>query len=114
MLVVAGLVIVAVGGYHIYKGASKNFLDDLKPQSGDLAETLGLIGYIAKGAALAGAGALVIVAVFTADPNKATGLDGAIKTLGQQAFGTILLIVAGLGIAVYGLYAFVMARYARM
>lgn len=114
VLVVVGLVIIGVGGYFVYKGVSKNFIDDLKPQSSKVAETLGLIGYVAKGAALIGVGILVITAVVQADPGKATGLDGAIKTLGQQAFGTTLLVLAGIGIGIYGLYAFVMARSARM
>lgn len=114
VLVVVGLVIVGVGGYHIYKGVSKNFLDDLEGYTGKTVETLGLAGYVAKGIALVGVGVLVIAAVFTSDPSKATGLDGAIKTLGAQPFGQILLVLAGIGIGLYGIYAFVMARYAKM
>jgi hypothetical protein len=56
----------------------------------------------------------VIVAAALSEPDKATGLDGALKTLGAQPFGAILLIVAGLGIVVYGLYSFAMARYTKM
>ena len=43
-----------------------------------------------------------------------TGIDGAVKTLGEQPFGQVLLVLAGVGIALYGLYAFVLARHARM
>ena len=43
-----------------------------------------MVGYIAKGLALAGAGALIIVAASRSEPNKATGLDGALKTLGAN------------------------------
>ncbi|ORI18096.1 hypothetical protein BJD99_14830 [Rhodococcus sp. 1163] len=114
VLVVVGLVIIGVGGYHVYKGVSKNFLDDLEGYTGKTVERLGIVGYCAKGIALIGVGALVIAAVFTSDPSKATGMDGALKTLGQQPFGQVLLIVAGVGIALYGLYSFVLARYARM
>ena len=70
--------------------------------------------YVAKGIALIGAGGLVVAAVFTSDPSKATGIDGAIKTLGAQPFGRFLLILAGVGIGLYGLYAFVLARRAQM
>ena len=83
-LIAGGVVIFAVGGYHIYKGASQNFLDDLKGQSSDLVRRLGTAGYIAKGLAIAGAGVLVIIAVSRTDPNKATGIDGALKTLGPN------------------------------
>ena len=43
-LIAAGVIIVAVGGYHIYKGASRNFLDDLKGDSSDLVRRLGTVG----------------------------------------------------------------------
>ena len=113
-LIVGGIIIVAVGGYHIYKGASRNFLDDLKGKSSDLVRRLGMVGYIAKGLAIAGAGVLVIVAASHSEPNKATGLDGALKTLGAQPYGAALLTAAGLGIITYGLYSFAMARYTKM
>jgi hypothetical protein len=113
-LIAAGVIIVAVGGYHIYKGASRKFLDDLKGRSSDLVRRLGMAGYIAKGLVIAGAGVLVIVAVSRSDPSKATGLDGALKTLGAQPYGAALLIAAGLGIITYGFYSFAMARYAKM
>ncbi|MBV6755392.1 DUF1206 domain-containing protein [Rhodococcus opacus] len=114
LLVIVGLVAVAIGGYHIYKGAAKNFLDDLKGPPSKFVEPLGVVGYVAKGLVIAGAGVLVIVAVFNSDPSKATGIDGAVKTLGSAPFGQFLLVLAALGIAAYGLYSFVMARYARM
>ena len=113
-LIAAGVIIVAVGGYHVYKGASRNFLDDLKGSSSDLVRRLGIVGYIAKGLVIAGAGILVIVAASRSEPNNATGLDGALKTLGAQPYGMALLILAGLGITTYGLYSFAMARYTKM
>jgi len=85
---------VPVGGYHGYKGDSRNFVDDLKGKSSDLVRRLGMVGYITKGLAIAGAGVLVIVAAGRSEPNKATGLDGALKTLGAQPYGAALLIAA--------------------
>jgi hypothetical protein len=80
-LIAAGVIIVAVRGYHVYKGANRNFLDDLKGKSSDLVRRLGTVGYIAKGLVIAGAGVLVIVAASRSEPNTATGLDGALKAL---------------------------------
>ncbi|MEW1734991.1 DUF1206 domain-containing protein [Nocardia beijingensis] len=113
-LVVGGLIIIAVGGYHVYKGATQNFLDDLRGTPSAFVRRLGTAGYIAKGLAVAAVGLLVILAATESDPNKSAGLDGAIKTLGAQPFGVALLLVAGLGIITYGLYSFVMARSAKM
>ncbi|MGV9744130.1 DUF1206 domain-containing protein [Rhodococcus zopfii] len=114
VLVVAGLVAVGIGAYHVYKGVSRKFLDDLHRPVPGVATVLGVVGYTAKGLAIAGAGILVVVATVTSDPAKATGLDGALKTLGTAPFGQVLLCAAGLGIVTYGAYCFVLARYGRM
>ncbi|MEE6139766.1 DUF1206 domain-containing protein [Mycobacterium sp. 050128] len=113
-LVLCGVIVVAVGGYHVYKGASRNFVDDLKGKSGNMVRRLGVVGYVAKGVVIAAAGALVVLAALRSEPQKATGLDGALKTLGAQPYGPVLLVAAGLGIVTYGLYSFAMARLTKM
>jgi hypothetical protein len=113
-LIAGALIIIAIGGYHIYKGARQNFLQDLEGTTSDLVRRLGTVGYIAKGLAIAAIGSLVILAINQSEPDKAAGLDGAFKTLGAQPYGAALLIAAGLGIITYGLYSFAMARYAKM
>lgn len=75
---------------------------------------MGIVGYAAKGLVLMGAGILVIVATFTADPAKASGVDAAVKTLGTAPFGKFLLLLAAVGLAAYGAYGFVRARHADM
>ncbi len=114
VLVVVGLGIIAVGGYFVYKGVTKKFLEDLRTGGGKLVTTTGVIGYVAKGSVLAGAGVLVIVAAIRADPSKAAGMDAAIKTLAGLPAGQILLILGALGLAAYGIYCFVMSRWSRM
>ncbi len=114
VLVAVAIGLVSVGGYHIYKGASRNFLTDLRVSGGTAMKTIGITGYVAKGLVFAGAGVLVIVATLTADPAKATGFDAAVKTLGHVPFGKALLLLSAAGIAAFGLYSFVRARYGRM
>ncbi|MBM7280239.1 DUF1206 domain-containing protein [Gordonia rubripertincta] len=132
VVVVAGLIIIGVGVYHVYKGASRNFLEDLKPPigraaaddgsasrtgaaSGDRTATIaGVIGYCGKGLVLIGTGILVLVAVATADPSKASGLDGTVKSLSGLPAGQVLMILAAIGIAAYGVYCYWLMRYARM
>ncbi|MFF0494414.1 DUF1206 domain-containing protein [Nocardia sp. NPDC004068] len=114
VLVIAGSIIIGVGGYHVYKDTSRKFLRDLQGSPSTLVRRLGMSGYIAKGLAVAAVGALVILAVTRSQPDKAGGLDAALKTLGAQPYGVVLLIVAAVGIILYGLYCFVMARFAKM
>jgi Domain of Unknown Function (DUF1206) len=114
LLLIAGLAIIAIGGYHVYKGVSKKFEKDLRVSGGPVLTPLGMAGYTAKGLVLGGAGILVIVATLTADPAKAAGLDAAVKSLGQAPFGKFLLLLAAAGFAAYGVYCFALARFARM
>jgi hypothetical protein len=114
LLIAVGIGLLAVGGYHVYKGATKKFFKDLRISGGTGVTAVGIAGYVAKGLVLAGAGVLVIVATLQADPSKATGLDATVKTLGQAPYGKFLLILAGVGIAAFGAYSFVRSRHGRM
>ncbi|AFM16740.1 protein of unknown function (DUF1206) [Mycolicibacterium chubuense NBB4] len=114
LLIAVGIGVAAVGAYHVYKGASEKFLDELRVSGGTFVTATGVTGYVAKGLVLAGAGILVVVATLQADPSKASGLDAAVKTLGQAPFGKVLLILAAIGIAAFGVYSFIRARYSRM
>jgi succinate dehydrogenase/fumarate reductase cytochrome b subunit len=118
LVALGGLVIVGVGVFHVVKGVRKKFLEDLRGTGGGTVGTavdrLGRIGYVAKGAALAVIGALVVTAGWTSDASQAGGMDLALRTIQEQGFGTALLVVVGLGIAAFGAYSFARARYARL
>lgn len=113
-----GLVVVGVAAYHAYKGGSKKFLETLTTTgSGAVGRGVvvaGVVGYVAKGVALLIVGLLFLVAAWTADPEEAVGLDGALQTLAQQPFGTALLLAVALGLVLYGLYSFARARHERL
>lgn len=113
-----GVGVVVVGGYHVYKGISDKFLDDLQTTGGGSTGKgvlwAGRLGYPAKGLALAIVGLLFVAAAWQADPEEAGGLDAALKALTDQPLGTVLLLLVAVGLALYGLYSFARARYARM
>ena len=109
-----GLVVLGIAGYHIYKGWTKKFLEDLREHPGQWAVHAGRIGYIAKGIALVIVGFFFLVAAWQADPYKAQGLDGALKTVKDQPFGPFLLTLVAAGIAAYAVYSFARSRYARV
>ena len=94
LLIAVGIGVLAIGGYHVYKGVSQKFLDELRVSGGSAIVATGVAGYTAKGLVLGCAGILVIVATLQADPAKASGIDAAVKTLGQAPFGKFLLILA--------------------
>jgi hypothetical protein len=114
ILIAVALGLIVVGGYHVYKGAAKKFLKDLRVNGGPAVTAVGVAGYVAKGVVLAGAGVLVIIATLHADPSKATGFDASVKALGHAPYGQVLLVAAAIGIAAFGIYSFVRSRYGRM
>jgi len=111
---VIGLVVIGVGGYHVHKGWTRKFLQDLRENPGVIATRAGILGYIAKGVALGVVGALFVAAAAQNSSRKATGLDGALRSLREQPAGQWLLTAVALGLAAYGLYSFARARYARV
>ncbi|HEY0400841.1 MAG TPA: DUF1206 domain-containing protein, partial [Blastococcus sp.] len=105
-----------VGVYHVYKGLTKRFLKqiDLAKASATatrLVTRLGQAGFPGKGVALGLVGGLLVYAAVTFDPSKAQGLDGGLRTILQAPFGRILLSLVAVGIAAFGAFCFVRARY---
>jgi hypothetical protein len=108
--------VLAVGLYTLVRGFTGGFMKDIDlPTAPDrwepLIETLGRIGYAAKGVAFALVGALLWRAATSADVSTATGLDGALASIAGVAAGPWLLTAVAVGFAAFGLYALARARY---
>ena len=113
---IAALVVIGVGVYHVRKGVTGHFMkeiDTAQATAGQrrVIERLGQVGYPAKGVALALVGGLLGWAAITFDPAKASGLDGAMRTLLDAPFGKVLLSLVALGIAAFGVFCFFRARF---
>jgi hypothetical protein len=116
LVAAAGLILIGIGVWHVYKGISRRFLKQIDlaeapPAATRLVTRLGQVGFPAKGIALALVGGLLGYAAITFDPSKAQGLDGALRTVLQAPFGRILLTLVAVGIAAFGAFCFVRARY---
>jgi hypothetical protein len=117
LLVAAGLAVVVIGGVFVFRGAGHGFTDSIavpRGPAGPVVVALGTVGYVAEGVALAVVGILFTVAAFTLDPEKATGMDGALKSLVALPYGAAILVLVGTGLIAYGLYCFARARLARL
>ena len=86
-------------------------LAEAPPSATRLVTRLGQVGYPGKGVALGVVGGLFVWAAITFDPEKASGLDGALRTILDAPFGQFLLTLVALGIAAFGAYLLVRARY---
>jgi hypothetical protein len=114
----AGLAVVAVGLVIVWYGGTRQFerrlrVAQMRAQTRRFAVRTGQIGYVVKGAAYAIVGVLLVVAAATS-AHRSTGLDGALRTLAAQPFGTVLLLVVALGFALFGVYCFFQSRYRKV
>jgi hypothetical protein len=112
----AGLVLIGVGVYHLVKGVTRRFLEQIdltsaSPGTRRLVERVGLVGFPGKGIALGLVGGILVHAAITFDPAESTGLDGALRTVLDAPFGQFLLTLVALGIAAYGVFCLIRARY---
>jgi hypothetical protein len=113
---IVGLIIVIAGVALVVEGVRRKFLKYLQqaqmsPRTRRIVERLGVIGTAARGAVFALAGVLVIEAAVTYRPAKAGGIDKALLTLRNQPFGEFLLILAALGLVIFGIYGLCEARW---
>jgi hypothetical protein len=116
LVAAVGIGVVAIAALQAARGARASFTDDLAPgattgASGTSIKRLGQIGYVTKGVALAIVGLLFAWAAITYDPDKAGGLDDALKALRDQPFGPYLLSAVAVGLAAFGAYCFAWSRH---
>lgn len=115
---VLAVAVLVVAVRQVHRGVTDAFTHDLEQpatsgDSGRAVLVLGRTGYVAKGAAIGVVGALFAWATVSYDPEKAGGLDDALKTVRDQAFGPYLLTAVALGLAAFGLFCFAWAKHAR-
>lgn len=79
-----------------------------------LAIPLGRAGYAARGVVFSIVGVFFLHAAATHDPNKAEGIDGALRTLQTSDLGPIALAVVALGLVCFAAFCLLRARYFRL
>jgi hypothetical protein len=116
VVALAGLGIVAIAIYLVHRGVARTFVSDLdlagaEPHARDAAIRFGQVGWPGLGVAYGIVGLLLVYSAVTYDPEKATGMDTALKTLAGQPYGTGLLLIVAAGLACFGAYCLFDARY---
>ena len=114
-----GASIVGAGAYQIYRGVACKFaknLDDgsMNPTARTWAYRAGTFGYAARGVTFGIIGWFLLNAARQTDPGEARGLGEALDVLLRQRYGPWMMGAVALGLAAYGLYSFVEARYRRI
>jgi hypothetical protein len=116
---IVGLVVVVCGIILVIEGARKKFMKYLQtaqmsPTVRRVVKWLGIIGTIARGVVFALVGVLVIDAAFTHKAAESGGIDKALLTLRNQPFGEFLMLLAALGLLIFGIYGLCEARWRKV
>ncbi|GIH26173.1 membrane protein [Acrocarpospora phusangensis] len=111
-----GLGLVAFGVFSVREGWTERFMRHMRvtePRTRTTVVKLGKAGYIARGVIAAAAGGLICQAALTYDPEKAVGIDGALRALAATPAGPWLLVVVAGGLVLFAVYCFAEARWHR-
>jgi hypothetical protein len=116
---VAGLIIVIIGLMLAGEGLRRRFMKYLRtsqmsPGTRRIVRRLGVIGTVARGVVVALVGLLVIDAAVSRAPAESGGIDTALRTLRDQPLGEVLLLLAALGLVIFGIYGLCEARWRRV
>ncbi|GAC1427750.1 MAG: DUF1206 domain-containing protein [Chloroflexota bacterium] len=119
LVVLLGLVVLAVAGTLFGRAYTAHFqqrlaLSAVSAQTRTWIVRLGRCGLAALGIVFSEVGIFLVVAALHHDPQRATGLGGALRWMTYEPYGHVLLAVMAAGLAAYGLYSLAEARYRRI
>lgn len=102
-----GTVCVAV--YHLHKGISDGFLNDIRTEGLERWQrqtlgALGTAGFVARSVVLGVVGYLFIAAALANNDEQAGGLDQSLRTLTELPAGRAILALCAVGLAAAGFY----------
>lgn len=116
LLEVAGGLIIAAGIALAVRGLFRNYAKDLETKQMTesryrLIKVLGGIGELTRGGLVALIGWYVFEAGRVSDPSRVKGTDATLRSISQHTYGTVMLVAVALGLACFGLYSFLDARF---
>jgi hypothetical protein len=119
LVIAIGAGLVVTGVVLLVRALAQKFekhlrMQDLSPWQRTWLPRVGTFGYAARGVVAALVGVFVGQAGRTFDAGDAVGIDGALKRLAHRAYGPGLLVAVAFGLAAFGVYSFVEARWRKV
>ncbi|HEY1112380.1 MAG TPA: DUF1206 domain-containing protein [Chitinophagaceae bacterium] len=116
LLGIAALIMAAVGIYQLYYGLSEKYRKhvqglSLSTPASSLLLRSGKIGYVARGVVWLVIAWLLLKAALSANAAKAGDTAQAFQFVESSTAGSLLLGALGVGLAAYGVFNFIRARY---
>lgn len=112
LAIAIGLGLVIGGAITAFKGISQKFRRYLNIEKDNRALTaLCIYGLVARGVVFSITGILFTYAGIRVDPNEAGNMADALQWIHELPFGAALYMIVAIGLAAFGLYNVVEARY---
>jgi hypothetical protein len=111
-----GLAVIAAGCAFLLKGWRGDVARSLAlpVDARTWATRAGRLGYAARGAVFWLIGGFLVAAAVESRSSEVKGLGGALRTLRDQPYGGALLALTAIGLAAFGAFGFVQARFRRI
>lgn len=115
----AGVAIVAAGLWIAYRAITRHYhkklrLEEMSHRVRQLVDVTGVSGGSARGIVFAGAGVFAVRAAIEFEPDKAKGLDDTLRAFAGTSAGPWLLVVVAVGLALFGVFSFALARWRKV
>lgn len=119
LVAAVGIAIVAAGLFQLWRAKTESFAEklsahELLPDQERWSRRAGRLGYSARGVAFALIGWFFLRAAMHGDASEAGGLALALRTVRSQPYGEVLLAGVATGLALFGVYSLIEARYRRI
>ena len=119
LIMIIGLSVIGAGLSECYRGITGKFQEDfrLRELQGfrrKIVTVLGALSFTARAVIFGLIGYYFLLAAYDSNPNEATGIDGALRTLAQSFYGKTLLFIAAVGLIAHGILSLYEARYRRI
>lgn len=118
-VIVAGVALAGGGLALAWSFARTKFLKklntaEMSARTEKVVTWLGRIGGVARGAVFATAGVFLIIAAVSYQPQRAKGVDSALRALARTPLGPWLLLVVAIGLILFGAFSCCEARWRKV
>ncbi|WLW57818.1 DUF1206 domain-containing protein [Streptomyces sp. YU58] len=115
----AGAAIVVAGVWIAVQALRRSYHDKMKfgelsRRTRRLVDVTGVAGGLARGAVFAVVGAFAVKAAVDSEPDRAKGLDDALRSFADTPLGPWLLVCVAAGLVLFGVFSFALARWRRV
>jgi uncharacterized membrane protein YiaA len=119
LVAAAGVGVLCAGVWMVVQAARRKYhkhmrLGEMSHRVRQTVDVTGVGGGVARGLVFAVAGGFALRAAVEYEPDKAKGMDDTLRSFTETPVGPWLLVLIAVGLMLFGLFSFAMARYRKV